>query len=64
MMTNSKSWQTVVNPANLAAISSMNNNLAVVKKNADAAKEVVIKMKVINPKRYSFDDNGGGYDGL
>ena len=64
MMTNSKSWQTVVNPANLATISSMNNNLTVVKKNTDAAKEVVIKMKVINPKRYSFDDNGGGYDGL
>ena len=64
MMANSKSWQTVVNPANLAAISSMNNSLTVVKKNADAAKEVVVKMKVINPKRYSFDDNGGGYDGL
>ena len=64
MMTNSKPWQTVVNPANLAAISSMNNNLAVVKKNADAAKEGTVKMKVVNPKRYSFDDNGGGYDGL
>ena len=64
MMANSKPWQTVVNPANLAAISSMNNNLAVVKKNADAAKEVIVKLTVVNPKRYSFDDNGGGYDGL
>ena len=63
MMTNGKPWQAVVNPTILAPINSVEKNLAVVKKSA-TAKQVSVKMKVVNPKRFSFDDNGGGYAGL
>lgn len=64
MMTNSKPWQPVVNPGNLAPMNSMENNLAAVKKHTTTSKQVFVKMKVVNPKRFSFDDNGGSYEGL
>ena len=63
MVANNKPWQAVVNPVNLVPASAMENKLAVIKKDA-ANKQVTVTMKVVNPKRYSFDDNGGGYEGL
>jgi len=64
MIANNTPWQAVVNPNNLAAMTSMENKMAAVKKNTVDTKLVSVKMKVVNPKRYSFDDNGGGYKGL
>lgn len=63
MITNRKAWQTIVNPNNLTKVVPMGNNLAVVK-NHVTSPESVAKIKVVVPKRYSFDDNGGGYEGL
>ena len=63
MMTNNKAWQAVVNPANFAPVSSMENKLIAVKQNG-GKKQVSVKIKTVTPKRYSFDDNGGGYEGL
>ena len=63
MMTNNKPWQTVVNPNNLASMPKAQNNLAAVGKNENAVKPTAT-IKVVMPKRFNFDDNGGGYQGL
>ena len=65
MMTSSKPWQAIVNADNLPKVIATENTLSAVKGN-DASQNYsnVYSTKVINAKRYSFDDNGGGYKGL
>ncbi len=66
-MTNQQQpWQAIVNPLLLAKVSQTGNSLSVVNKEffigAKMSSVPVIKFAVA--KRYSFDDNGGGYQGL
>jgi len=63
MTTNNKPWQAIVNPENPKAVST-DNNLAVAEKKSGASYHSNAFAKVITPKRYSIDDNGGGYKGL
>jgi hypothetical protein len=65
MMTNNKPWQTIVNADNFGTAAQNINNLSVAKNDGeteDASNSY--KAKTVLPKRYSFDDNGGGYQGL
>lgn len=65
MLTNNKPWQAIVNANNLSKVNTAENNLAVVQKETVSRKQrSSYTVKVITPKRYSFDDNGGGYQGL
>ena len=63
-MATNKAWQAVVNPNNFASIAQMENSSAPVKKETEGVKASSLKMKIVLPKRYSVDDNGGGYEGL
>ena len=64
MMSNNKPWQAIVN-ADSPKVMTSENNLAVVQKDASSKNEEnAFYLKVLTPKRYSFDDNGGGYQGL
>ena len=63
-MANNNAWQTTANPSNLATVISMENSSAAVKKDTESVKASSLKMKIVLPKRYSVDDNGGGYEGL
>lgn len=64
MTTNNKPWQAIVNPENLSKAVTVGNNLAVAEKKSGASYKSNAYAKVITPKRYSIDDNGGGYKGL
>ncbi|HYO20942.1 MAG TPA: hypothetical protein VER36_00970 [Flavisolibacter sp.] len=65
MMTSSKPWQAIVNANNLPNVIVTENNLTVAKPKPSASKKAnVYSSKVVTTKRYSFDDNGGGYAGL
>lgn len=64
MMTHSKTWQASSNPANLAVVIPMQKNAGTSANKASSGKQPVIKLKATAPKRYSIDDNGGGYEGL
>jgi hypothetical protein len=65
MLINNKPWQTLVNAENLSKTGKRENNLTVAQKNnVTSTKGNVYTTKVVTPKRYSFDDNGGGYEGL
>lgn len=65
MMTSSKPWQAIVNVNNLPTVIVTENKLTVAKqKTATSKKGNAYTSKVVTTKRYSFDDNGGGYAGL
>ncbi|MDB5208117.1 MAG: hypothetical protein JWR72_3192 [Flavisolibacter sp.] len=66
MMTNQQPWQAIVNTALLAKIPKKENSLSVVSKEftTGSQKSPVLVMNFSAAKRYSFDDNGGGYLGL
>lgn len=64
-MTNNTPWQVTLNANNPGHVILSGNNLTVVKKGTGLKKTSVATAKtVVMPKRYSFDDNGGGYRGL
>lgn len=65
-MTNSKLWQTASNTNNANNVILLENNLTAAKK-SDASSKNSLRLTAKDtqmPKRYSFDDNGGGYLGL
>ena len=64
MTTNNKPWQAIVNPENLSKATTTDNNLVVAEKKSGASYQSSAYVKVLTPKRYSIDDNGGGYKGL
>jgi hypothetical protein len=64
MTTDNKPWQAIVNPENLSKEVTTDNNLAVAEKKSGASNQSRSYAKVMTPKRYSIDDNGGGYKGL
>ncbi|RYF86330.1 MAG: hypothetical protein EON98_04015 [Chitinophagaceae bacterium] len=65
MMTNNKPWEAVVNADNALKLVPAENHLTVVKKDANSHKYVATtSAELVTTKRYSFDDNGGGYQGL
>ena len=64
MTTNNKPWQAIVNPENLSKAATTDNNVTVAEKKSGASYQSSAYEKVVNPKRYSLDDNGGGYKGL
>ena len=65
MTTNNKPWQAIVTNENLSKSATTENSLTVVDKKSGASYQSnAYALKVINPKRYSIDDNGGGYKGL
>ena len=65
MMTSNKPWQAIVNADNLPKEISTENNLTVAKQSTTTHNMVsTYSSKVVTTKRYSFDDNGGGYQGL
>lgn len=63
-MTNNQPWQAVVNTNNFIKAEQTANLLSVVKHETPAAKQSKTITKVVLAKRYSIDDNGGGYQGL
>lgn len=64
-MTNTTLWQATLNASNPSKAVLIENNLDTVKKGtASATKSIGTTKVVVMPKRYSFDDNGGGYRGL
>lgn len=66
-MTNNNPWQTVLNAKNANQVILSENNLAAVKKSTIMVKNspnLTADAEVRMPRRYSFDDNGGGYLGL
>jgi hypothetical protein len=65
MLTTNKSWQVMANTANLPKVNATDANLTGSKQNTSSSNQVdAYMMKIVTPKRYSFDDNGGGYQGL
>lgn len=63
-MTNNQPWQAIVNVNNLPKVISTDNNLNESAQTTTTHKKAKSYLKVVTPKRYSFDDNGGGYEGL
>jgi len=65
-MTNQQPWKAIVNPTILSKVPQTGNSLSVVNKNftIQMQKSSVPVIKFAAAKRYSFDDNGGGYRGL
>lgn len=65
-MTNSTSWQTVVNIGNTGKAMLAESTSTVVRKSTLSSKTSLsaAAKNIIVPRRYSFDDNGGGYLGL
>lgn len=63
---NQQPWQATINTAFLTKVIPTPNSLSVVKeefaRKSQKASTPVIKFA--DAKRYSFDDNGGGYQGL
>ena len=65
MTTNNKPWQVIVTNENLSKSVTTENTLTATEKKSGASYQSnAYVSKVINPKRYSIDDNGGGYKGL
>jgi hypothetical protein len=66
MMTNKQPWTAIVNTTLLVIVPQKGNSLSVVNKEftIGAQKSSVPVIKFAAAKRYSFDDNGGGYSGL
>jgi hypothetical protein len=66
MLTNNKPWVTVVNRSSTVKKTPVENTLSVVKKETSTQHDYssFLNTKVITLKRYSFDDNGGSYQGL
>lgn len=64
MMTQNKPWQAIVNNENVSKLAPIENNLAVVKKDTPNKQHAGYAVKFVTTKRYNFDDNGGGYQGL
>ena len=65
MMTSNKPWQAIVNADNLPKVITTENNLSIAKQNTATHQTASsYSYKLVTPKRYSFDDNGGGYEGL
>ena len=64
-MTNNKPWQTIVNANNLSKPLVTENQLSAVKKDTqNKVSGTYYTANSLPRKRYSFDDNGGGYEGL
>jgi|GEM_PF-5470358 len=64
-MTNNKPWQTIVNANDLPKTLVTENPLSAVKKETPSkVSGAYYTSKSLPKKRYSFDDNGGGYEGL
>ena len=68
MTANSKPWETVVNTGNFVRVSTTDNKLAVVKREerklSNKQEAYYTKPFISSSRRYSIDDNGGGYQGL
>jgi hypothetical protein len=66
MITNQQPWQATVNPVFLTNVPQTQNTLSIVQKNfiTKTKKTSASVVKFAAAKRYSFDDNGGGYQGL
>lgn len=66
MITNQQPWKAIVNPALISKGLQPDNSLLAVNKifanETQKPSAPVIKMSAA--RRYSFDDNGGGYQGL
>ena len=64
-MTNNTNWQVMNNANSANKLTLTEKNVAAIKQ-ADSVKKssVSTTKKVVVLKRYSFDDNGGGYRGL
>lgn len=63
-MTNKQPWSAVINTTHLTKISATKNTLTVVKKDDAFQVKPVYRALATTARRYSFDDNGGGYLGL
>lgn len=63
MTPNKHPWKATVNADPLSSLSAKANPLSVVKKTTPQLRTAYTSA-VIAAKRYSFDDNGGGYLGL
>ena len=65
MLANNQPWQAIVNKDNVSKAIASVSHLSAVKQTQSSANEVKgYTMKILTAKRYSFDDNGGGYQGL
>ena len=64
-MTNTSSWKAPVAANNVVKMPLTENHIAGTKKTDNQEKKMYSSpKKVVLSKRYSFDDNGGGYKGL
>ena len=66
MTNNTTPWQAIVNANVVKTLPVTENNVNTVKKAEGRVQKSYATVKNLNvvPKRYSFDDNGGGYQGL
>lgn len=64
MLTTNQSWQVNSNTINLPKVNAADANLKGSNQNTTSGQVNAYMMKIVTPKRYSFDDNGGGYQGL
>ena len=67
MIANSKTWETVVNNGNFVKVNTTENKLTVVKKEERKStnkQDAYFSKPFVSTRRYSIDDNGGGYQGL
>ena len=65
MTQNNKPWQAIVTNENLSKSVATENTLSATEKKSGASYQSnAHAAQVINRKRYSIDDNGGGYKGL
>jgi hypothetical protein len=65
MITSNNSRQAVGNALNAPAVVVVEDSMQVANKTAASNNSAYASpLKVVTPKRYSFDDNGGGYEGL
>lgn len=65
MMTNKQAWQTMGNATGLGKVPARQSNMSVVKGfEKEKQGPSIASIKFVAAKRYSFDDNGGGYKGL
>lgn len=66
MLTNNNSWQAVISAGKMHKAISAETLLNAGKQKTAPAKTPANSylLKIVTSKRYSIDDNGGGYEGL
>jgi hypothetical protein len=64
MLSSNIPWQANTGANHLPNVLSNENQLTTAKQKPAAEQAKIYKAKVVTTKRYSFDDNGGGYEGL